>query len=174
MTHPRVKTIDRRRLLAASTTAASLAAGLLAASKTVAMAAESGTNPSFDALLDRYVAAVNAHDTGKFPELFTEGYIQHSGRSPSGLQAQIANYRRIFENWPDFQTRIEDRIFGGDRIVARATLSATHTRTVLGLAPTGRRVAWATIDIWRVEHGKLAEHWDVVDIAGLQRQLRGE
>jgi predicted ester cyclase len=172
MTHHSATTIDRRRMLAASATAASL--GLLAASKTAAIAAESGANPAFDALLDRYVAAVNAHDTGKFPELFTESYIQHSGRSPSGLQAQIANYQRIFENWPDFQTRIEDRIFGGDRIVARATLSATHTRTVLALAPTGKRVAWATIDIWRVENGKLAEHWDVVDIAGLQRQLRGE
>ena len=130
--------------------------------------------PTFDALLDRYLTAVNAHDTSKFPEIFTEGYIQHSGRSPSGLQAQIANYRRIFENWPDFQSRIEDRIFGGDRIVARAILSATHTRTVQGFAPTGKRVAWATIDIWRVENGKLAEHWDVVDIAGLQKQLRGE
>ena len=171
MTHHSATTIDRRQMLAAAPRSA---AGLLAANGTVASAAESGANVAFDALLDRYVAAVNAHDTGKFPEFITEGYIQHSGRSPSGLAAQIANFQRIFENWPDFQTRIEDRIFGGDRIVARATLSATHTRTVLGIAPTGKRVAWATIDIWRVEHGKLAEHWDVVDIAGLQRQLRGE
>ena len=172
MTHD-ATTIDRRRMLAASA-AAPLAAGFLAANRTVASAAESGANVAFDTLLDRYVAAVNAHDTSKFPELCTEGYIQHSGRSPSGLQAQIANYQRIFENWPDFQTQIEDRIFGGDRIVARAILSATHTRTVQGIAPTGKRVAWATIDIWRVEHGKLAEHWDVVDIASLLRQLRGE
>ena len=170
MTHQGATRFDRRRMLFT----APLAAGLLAANRTVAAAAESGTNVAFDALLDRYVAAVNAHDTGKFPEIIAEGYIQHSGRSPSGLAAQIANFQRIFENWPVFQTRIEDRIFGGDRIVARATLSATHARTVLGLAPTGKRVAWATIDIWRVEHGKLAEHWDVVDIAGLQRQLRGE
>jgi len=163
----------RRMLLGAAATTASLA-GLLVVNERLAMAAEAGANPAFDALLDRYLAAVNAHDTSKFPELFTEGYIQHSGRSPSGLPAQIANYQRIFENWPDFQTRIEDRIFGGDRIVARSTLSATHSKTVQGFAPTGKRVTWATIDIWRVENGKLAEHWDVVDIAALQKQLRGE
>jgi predicted ester cyclase len=128
----------------------------------------------FSRLLDRYVAAVNAHDTGKFPEIFTETYIQHSGRSPSGLQAQIDNYRRIFDSWPDFQSRIEDRIFGGDRIVARATLTGTHSKTVLGFAPTGKQVSWATIDIWRVESGKLAEHWDIVDVAALLKQLRGE
>src|SRR5262249_18609298 len=48
------------------------------------------------ALLDKYVAAVNAHDTTSFPEIHTESYIQHSGRSPSGLAAQIENFRRIF------------------------------------------------------------------------------
>jgi steroid delta-isomerase-like uncharacterized protein len=125
-------------------------------------------------LLDRYLAAVNAHDTGPFPELFTEAYIQHSGRSPSGLQAQIANFQRIFENWPDFQSRIEDRIIGGDRIVARVTFSGTHNRNVLGFAPTGKKISWGGIDIWRVENGKLAEHWDMVDVAALQKQLRGE
>jgi len=31
------------------------------------------------AILDRYVAAVNAHDTSSFPEIFTESYIQHLG-----------------------------------------------------------------------------------------------
>src|SRR4029077_15632167 len=127
-----------------------------------------------EALLDRYAKAVNAHDLSGFPEMFTETYIQNSGRSPSGLQAQIANYQRIFENCPDFGTQIEDRILGGDKVVARATLSGTHTKTVQGIAPTGKRVTWRTIDIWRVEGGKFAEHWDIVDTAALVRQLRGE
>jgi predicted SnoaL-like aldol condensation-catalyzing enzyme len=29
-----------------------------------------------------------------------------------------------------------------------------------------------TIDIWRIADGKLAEHWDVVDFAEVDRQLR--
>jgi predicted ester cyclase len=132
------------------------------------------TDDAYNRLLDRYLTAVNAHDTGSFPEIFTEAYVQHSGRSPSGLQAQIANFQRIFESWPDFQSRIEDRIFGGDRIVARTTFTGTHTKTVLGFAPTGKRMTWGAIDIWRVENGKLAEHWDMVDVVGLQKQLRGE
>ena len=126
------------------------------------------------ALLDRYVAAVNAHDTTSFPEIHTESYIQNSGRSPSGLAAQIENFRGIFGRMPDVQTRVEDRIIGGDKVVARMTLSATHTQPLLGVAPTGRRFTLRTIDIWRVENGKFAEHWDIVDYPGLQKQLRGE
>ena len=129
---------------------------------------------ALSALLDRYMAAVNAHDTNSFPDLFADAYIQHSGRSPSGLDAQIANVQRILETWPDFHWQVDDRIIGGDKIVARTTITATHTRVVQGFAPTGRRVAFGTIDIWRVAEGKFAEHWDLVDVPGLQKQLRGD
>jgi predicted ester cyclase len=148
-----------------------VAAGLAVSTRRVHAA---DSNDAYNKLLDRYSAAVNAHDTSTFPEIFTDAYVQHSGRSPSGLQAQIANFQRIFENWPDFQSRFEDRIFGADKIVARTTFTGTHAKTVLGFAPTGKRVSWGAIDIWRVEIGKLAEHWDMVDVAGLQKQLRGD
>jgi predicted ester cyclase len=127
-----------------------------------------------NALLDRYVAAVNAHDTSSFAEIHTESYLQHSGRSPSGLPAQIENFRGLFARMPDVQARVEDRIVAGDRVVARVTFSATHTQPLQSIAPTGRRFTLRTIDIWRVENGKFAEHWDIVDFAGLLKQLRGE
>ena len=125
------------------------------------------------ALLDRYVAASNAHDTSTLPEIFAEDYIQHSGRSPSGLAGQIANFENLRKTWPDLQLHVEDRMFAGDKIVARNSFTATHTQPALGHAPTGRQVTIRTIDIWRVANGKLAEHWDIVDFAGLEKQLRG-
>src|SRR5215470_929775 len=126
------------------------------------------------ALLDKYVAAVNAHDTSSFADIHTESYIQHSGRSPNGLAAQIENFRGIFSRMPDVQARVEDRIIAGDKVVARMTFSATHTEPLQGIAPTGRRFTLRTIDIWRVENGKFAEHWDIVDFLGLQKQLRND
>ena len=44
----------------------------------------------------------------------------------------------------------------------------------MGVPPSGAQVELHSIDIWRVENGKFAEHWDIVDVPGLQRQLRGE
>jgi predicted ester cyclase len=126
------------------------------------------------ALLNKYVAAVNAHDTSSFPELFTESYIQHSGRSPSGLAAQVENFRRVFAATPDHRMQVEDRIIAGDKIVARSTHSATHTQTFRGFAPTGKPFTYTTIDIWRVENGKLAEHWDLTDAVEVLRQLRAD
>jgi len=126
------------------------------------------------ALADRYAAAVNAHDTSSFPDIHTESYIQHSGRSPSGLAAQIELFKRIFAAMPDLRMVVEDRIIAGDKIVTRNAFSATHTNTVRGFPPTGKPFTFHTIDIWRVENGKLAEHWDVTDTVEVLRALRGE
>jgi steroid delta-isomerase-like uncharacterized protein len=126
------------------------------------------------AVLDRYVAAMNAHDTSRFPEIFTETYIQHSGRSPSGLAAQIELFKQIFAAQPDVQMHVDDRIISGDKVVARTTRTLTHTSTIRGFPPTGKRFSFRTIDIWRVENGKFAEHWDITDAEEVLRQLRAD
>ena len=167
--------IERRRILALGILGGAAwcsPARIAAAADDCAAAARAKAIGS--ALLDKYVAAVNAHDTSTFPEIHTESYIQHSGRSPSGLAAQVENFRGIFGRMPDVQARVEDRVIAGDKVVARMVFAATHTQPLLGIAPTGRRFELRTIDIWRVENGKFAEQWDIVDYQGLQKQLRGE
>jgi len=39
--------------------------------------------------------------------------------------------------------------------------------------PTGRRATIPVMDFVRYDAGKIAEHWNIVDIAGLQAQLGG-
>src|SRR5690349_24906971 len=129
----------RRRLLALALAAPCAAAAAEDCARDQAAAS---------AILDRYMAAVNAHSTATFPELFTETYFQRSGRSPSGLAAQIENFNRIFASMPDVRLRVEDRVIAGDKVVARNTYSATHTQTIRGIAPTGKPFAFRTIDTW--------------------------
>jgi steroid delta-isomerase-like uncharacterized protein len=167
--------MERRDMLAMGVWvgAAVAASGRRAHAAEACSAGDAGAGASA-ALLERYVAAVNAHDTSSFHELFTEGYIQHSGRSPSGLAAQIENFRRIVATMPDVRMQVEDRIIAGDRVVARSTYSATHTQPIRGVPPTGKPFTFRTIDIWRVENGKFAEHWDLTDAGEVMRQLSGQ
>jgi predicted ester cyclase len=126
------------------------------------------------ALHDRYVAAANTGDTDDFPAIFAADYIQHSGRSPSGLAAQIANARALHVVFPDMRLRVEDRIFGDGKLVARNVFSGSQRAKFRGFEPTGKVVKIRTIDIWRIAEGKLAEHWDIVDFADVDKQLRGD
>lgn len=123
-------------------------------------------------MIDRYVAMKNAHDASHLADLFASGYVEHSGRSASGLDALAQNWTTQFAAIPDLRVEVQDVVAGGDRVVARTLYRGTHTTPFLpGLAPTGRAFSFGTIDIWRVEGGKFVEHWDQVDFAGLQRQL---
>jgi steroid delta-isomerase-like uncharacterized protein len=151
-----------------------LSATALVAAQRNALAADDCSEAIGAALADKYAAAVNAHDTSSFPDIHTESYIQNSGRSPSGLAAQIELFKRIFALMPDLRMQVEDRIVAGNKVVSRNTFSATHNQTIRGVPPTGKAFAFHTIDIWRVENGKFAEHWDVTDTVEVLRKLRGE
>jgi predicted SnoaL-like aldol condensation-catalyzing enzyme len=112
--------MTNRRFMLAALGAVSLIEPLRTALAAEACPSDSAAANS--ALLDRYVTASNAHDTSAFPEIFAEDYIQHSGRSPSGLAAQIANFGNLRKTWPDLQLHVEDRMFAGDKIIARTAL----------------------------------------------------
>lgn len=153
--------LNRRNVFAAAafTVPATLALSHRAFAEAGACATDqSGANA---ALLERYVAAVNGGDNTLLRQLLADPYIQHGG---------IKGLRNIF---PDIHLTVEDRIFAGNKIVARNAWTGTHRGAFLDIEPTGKQVTISTIDIWRVEGDKLAEHWDVIDIAGLQKQLRG-
>ena len=70
--------------------------------------------------------------------------------------------------------RVEDRIFGDGKLVARNVFSGSQRAKFRGFEPTGKVVKIRTIDIWRIAEGKLAEHWDIVDFADVDKQLRGD
>ena len=150
--------LDRRALLMSVAIAGPALTAVKANAQSGACAPENGAANT--ALLDRYVAAVNAGDTAALQALFAKPYTQHGG---------LKGGREAF---PDLHVTVEDRIFGGNKIVARNTWSGTHRGAFLGVAPTGKQIVIRTIDIWRVDGDKLAEHWDVIDLGALEKQLR--
>ena len=53
----------------------------------------------------------------------------------------------------------------------RWSVQRTHQGEFLGIPPTGKRVTYGGIDIFRVAGGKLVEMWQEVDRLGLLQQL---
>jgi len=69
------------------------------------------------------------------------------------------------------QFTIEDVIAERDRVVVRWTNNGRHVGEFMGMPPTNREFSIAGIDIYRLEDGKLAEHWHVVDALAQLVQL---
>jgi len=124
-------------------------------------------------LVRRYIEEVwNGHDLAAIDELVSPEYFNHA--------ASTAEYQRggaklavewLLSVFPDHRFDIEDAAADGNTVAVRGTMGGTHEGELMGIAPTGERVAVQQVHWFRVADGKVAEHWAVRDDLGMMRQL---
>jgi predicted ester cyclase len=91
----------------------------------------------------------------------------------TGLQIALANFQRnVLSAFSDMRSTEETVVEGSDTVVIRSLMEATHTGTFLGIAPTGRRVAYEMVDMLRVADGRIVWRYLLMDLYGIQQQLR--
>ncbi|OII06936.1 nuclear transport factor 2 family protein [Curtobacterium sp. MCBA15_008] len=78
-------------------------------------------------------------------------YVQHNPVAPDGVPAFVAYVHSMRERFPELHLDVKRAVAEGDFVV---THSAFH------LTPGDRGMAVA--DVWRLEDGKIVEHWDVM------------
>jgi len=89
----------------------------------------------------------------------------------TGAQALKQVWTTLLRAYPDLHVTVEDLFGEDDRVVVRKTVTGTHQGDYLGLAPTGRPVAYAEMFIVRFAGGRIVETWGVVDLLSQLRQL---
>jgi steroid delta-isomerase-like uncharacterized protein len=72
---------------------------------------------------------------------------------------------------PDIKIEVGEVIAEGDFVVAPWTISGTHLGELMGIPPSGRRVKWRGITIYRIEAGKVVDERGEEDGLGLLRQI---
>jgi len=116
-------------------------------------------------------AVFNKHDFSVLDAYMKADYIQHNPLVPQGRAGFRQFFEATFEGVPDWSYALKHSIAEGDFVWVHGTYSGTQTGEWLGIPATGRAFAIDAVDIFRLEDGKLAEHWDVMDIYGLFKQL---
>jgi predicted SnoaL-like aldol condensation-catalyzing enzyme len=104
-------------------------------------------------VLDFYDKAINQKDFEAASEHLGDVYIQHNplaADGPEGLKAFIEFAR---ENLPNYRTEFKRVLADGDFVVVHAHARANPDD------PEDRGMA--VMDIFRVENGKVVQHWDV-------------
>ena len=66
---------------------------------------------------------------------------------------------------------VDDLVAEGDKVVGRITAYGKHTGELFGIPETGRDIRVSGIAIWRIQDGKIVEHWHETDQMGLMQQL---
>lgn len=106
-------------------------------------------------------------------KLFSAEFVHHfpDPRIPKGREGFKLLGRSVAGAFPDVHVAIQDLVAEGDKVVERNTVTATHKGEFNGIPPTGRKVVWTEIDMYRLHNGKVVELWPEIDFLGLLTQL---
>ena len=108
-----------------------------------------------------------------FEELFSDGFVDYTPQpnmTPDKAGARSL-YQALRAAFPDFHAEIHWQTADGDIVTTFKTYQGTHQGTFLGVAPTGRKMSFETVDAMRVRNGKIEAHWGVANLYALMRQL---
>jgi predicted ester cyclase len=116
---------------------------------------------------------INKNNMSLAEELIDPNYVNHflpptAGKGPEAEKQIMVMF---FSAFPDLQGTIEDLFAEGDKVSARIIWRGSNGGSFMGMPPTGKQVAFASNNIFRVANGKITENWPQVDIMGLMQQL---
>jgi steroid delta-isomerase-like uncharacterized protein len=135
------------------------------------------TNPISQAAID--VVRRNTEEVqGKgnyelFEQLFANDFVDHTPQ-PGGTpdrQGALRLYKTLRAAFPDFHADIHWQVADGDLVTTYKTYHGTHEGPFLGVAPTGKKISFETVDAMRVRNGQIVEHWGVANLYKLMEQL---
>jgi steroid delta-isomerase-like uncharacterized protein len=113
----------------------------------------------------------NRHDLSNLDALMRDDYIQHNADVPTGKEGFKQFFQATFKAIPDFRCTIKKIIAEGDLVAVYSSTSGTHAGPWIGPVATGHKLSYDVVDIFRVQDGKIAEHWDVADTFKLFQQV---
>lgn len=110
-----------------------------------------------------YEEVLGPIDSGAVDALFDPGYVQHNPSAATGSQGLKEMLDRAKVKYPHAEHRVKRMLADGD-------LVAAHVHVIFNPGDEG----FAVVDIFRIERGRIAEHWDVMQpITGNSKNNNG-
>ncbi len=128
-----------------------LAAALLAPGATARAADTAQEEANKKVVVDFYEKAINQKDFEAASKYFGNRYVQHNPGAADGPEGLKAFLGFLKEKFPQSRSEIKRVFADGDYVIL-------HVHAVREPGARGS----AIVDIFKLEGGKIVEHWDVV------------
>ncbi len=106
-------------------------------------------------VLEFYDLAFNKKDLSSVDKYLDENYIQHNPQFLTGRAGFVKGVTDLLKQYPNWKTSFKRVIAEGDLVVVHCWAQPDSTN------PKDRGLA--IIDIFRIDNGKVMEHWDVIE-----------
>jgi hypothetical protein len=84
----------------------------------------------------------------------------------------LEHIREVEAAFPAYELIAEETIAERDLVVVRGTFRGVHRATFAGVGPSGKSVSAGLTIVYRIDGGRIAEHWLQFDLFGLLEQLK--
>jgi predicted ester cyclase len=112
---------------------------------------------------DYIETTINKREPDTVGNYFAADYVEHNPRLPPGLAGKKQFISSLLAGFSDYHGEIQEMMAEGNKIVTRTRWTGTQDGPYLAHSATGNKLDFTTADFYRIENGKIAEHWDVVD-----------
>jgi steroid delta-isomerase-like uncharacterized protein len=109
----------------------------------------------------------NKKDPEAVERYVAHDYVDHNPNpiyQPSGFDGRKRFVATVLTAFPNYHAEIQEVVAEGDRVVARVEFTGTNDGPYEGRPPTHNKLRFSTADFFRIAGGKIAEHWDVVNV----------
>lgn len=121
----------------------------------------------------RWLAAGDAGELDAFDELLHPDAVIHApaGLSTTSADQEKAVWRDALSAMPDLRHDVQEVVVDGEVEMARVVVTGTLTASFGGIEGTGRSFRIDQTVITHLRDGKVAEAWEIADIASLRAQV---
>lgn len=126
------------------------------------------------ALVRRFFEELDNGNLDVIDELVAEDYVDHDPPPFPGLapgRAGLKQAAEMFWTATPGHHLIEDQMAEGDKVITRLRGIGKHEGELAGIPASGNELDVKAVAIYRIENGKITEHWSAVDSATLLQQL---
>jgi steroid delta-isomerase-like uncharacterized protein len=125
------------------------------------------------AALSKFAEAVNTGSYQLFRDVVASDCVDHDPApgqvpGPDGYQSLFTEMRRAF---PDMRVELAELVADEEAIAFAYTFTGTHDGTLMGIAPTGKKVKPRGLQISKFRDSKMVERWGSSDQLGMLQQL---
>jgi steroid delta-isomerase-like uncharacterized protein len=112
---------------------------------------------------------INGANAAVVDELAAPNYTNPEGYDRAGVKAMVAGMKTGI---PDARLDVENLVAEGDAVVARFTMTGTHTGSMMGETPTGKKFSTRGMAFFRLANGRIVEDESIAtpnlaDVLGL-------
>lgn len=124
-------------------------------------------------VIEGFFEIYNSKDYQALSQYFAPHYNDHGIPEVNCIEDAIGILKSTHAAFPDIKVIIDDLIEEDNKVVFRGHFSATHLGEFVGMPPSGAKVEFEALEIFKLENGLVTESWGYWPMTLIMKQIKG-